>query len=272
MHPSPQASFLLADINLSWSSFKCSGIYAIKNNAEDKLYIGSSNHIFRRGLEHLTELKYNRHHNYRLQNAWDNGECGNFELLIFEEAPPESLFEREQHYLDTLSELYNLSDRAERPPSYRSPEWCQRIGDSLRGKKRGPLPPDVCEKISKALSGVPKTPEHNAKVGAANSIVLKGRSLPQETKDKMKGRTPWNKGKETGKHGENCSCMLHEQNRINAGLPLKTMPESAKLAMSDAGKRRFSNPLEREKQSVAVKKGWERKKESSNESCVTSVT
>jgi len=63
--------------------------------------------------------------------------------------------------------------------------------------------------ISKRLKGRQKTVDHVAKVAAANrgkkrsdeskekmSLAKKGKSLSQSHKDNMKGRIPWNKGKE----------------------------------------------------------------------------
>lgn len=67
--------------------------------------------------------------------------------------------------------LVNLTDGGDANPG-RTP-W----NKGVKGSNRGPTEP--------------KSPEHRAKLSAS----LKGKSLSEETKAKMKGRVPWNKGK-----------------------------------------------------------------------------
>lgn len=50
---------------------KLSGIYKITNIQNSKVYIGESEDIPRRWIEHLTELVTNKHYNYKLQEDFN---------------------------------------------------------------------------------------------------------------------------------------------------------------------------------------------------------
>lgn len=47
---------------------KIAGIYKITNNTNGKVYIGESENIPRRWIEHIMALTYGEHKNYKLQN------------------------------------------------------------------------------------------------------------------------------------------------------------------------------------------------------------
>lgn len=78
------------------------GIYKITNLNNNKFYIGSSKNIQQRWAKHKALLRYNKHENSKLQNSWNKHGEDNFLFEIIEECEEESLFIREQYYLDTL--------------------------------------------------------------------------------------------------------------------------------------------------------------------------
>lgn len=95
-----------------------SGIYMIYNHATGKVYIGSSKSISRRLSEHeyaLSKGEHNRH----LQHSWKKYGDENFEFFLVEEVKKtETLFVREQYYLDTFIPWrrdvgYNASKKAQ---------------------------------------------------------------------------------------------------------------------------------------------------------------
>ena len=61
------------------------GVYKIENKLNNKVYIGESNDIERRWLEHIEELNNNSHHSYKLQNDWNTYGEENFTFKILEE-------------------------------------------------------------------------------------------------------------------------------------------------------------------------------------------
>lgn len=80
---------------------KC-GVYKITNIITNKIYIGSSNDIYRRWGEHKRMLKRKVHHSIHLQYSWDKYGCNNFIFEILEECITDLRFIREQFYFDTL--------------------------------------------------------------------------------------------------------------------------------------------------------------------------
>ena len=85
-----------------------SGIYKITNCIDEKFYIGSSKDIRTRFQQHKNLLNKNLHYNNHLQHAWNfYGEnVFIFEVIEEVENNPDSLFGREQFYLD-LYQSYN---------------------------------------------------------------------------------------------------------------------------------------------------------------------
>lgn len=85
------------------------GIYQIKNIKNNKFYIGSTSGMFiSRYYSHRTKLRYNRHENDHLQNAWNKYGEKNFKFVVLEQCDTDKRFEREQHYIDTLNPEYNI--------------------------------------------------------------------------------------------------------------------------------------------------------------------
>ncbi|NCX56371.1 MAG: hypothetical protein EBW87_04130, partial [Burkholderiaceae bacterium] len=65
---------------------KLSGVYFIRNNITNKVYVGSSVDIYRRWATHKRELKANSHHCVKLQNSFlKHGESA-FQYCLAESA------------------------------------------------------------------------------------------------------------------------------------------------------------------------------------------
>src|SRR6185369_5432920 len=85
-----------------------SGIYLLRNLVNDKIYIGSSDNIYRRINEHFLRLSNNYHENKRLQYSF-NFHDGKFKAYIIERCNIEILIEREQYYIDLYNPQYNIA-------------------------------------------------------------------------------------------------------------------------------------------------------------------
>lgn len=87
------------------------GIYRIYNTITKRSYIGSSKDCEERIKRHLRDLKKGKHHNFRLQRAWNQSGEDAFETSIIEECCNDKLFEREEFYLNKygLKILYNFT-------------------------------------------------------------------------------------------------------------------------------------------------------------------
>lgn len=78
------------------------GVYAIRNNISDKVYIGSSKTVKARFVGHMKTLLLGEHHSKHLQNFFDKHPYIIFRVELLEKCLPEERKDREQHYLDTL--------------------------------------------------------------------------------------------------------------------------------------------------------------------------
>lgn len=126
----------------------CSGIYIIRNKINRKVYIGSSDRVRSRLLEHLRCLRANRHHSSHLQNAYNKYGEGAFTFRLLEKTI--NLTKREQYWCN-----YYKSNTSRYGYNVRT------IVNSNRGNKII-ISEKTKKKISAALKG--RIPSNLAKV------------------------------------------------------------------------------------------------------------
>lgn len=180
------------------------GIYKIVSKNSGEFYIGSSQNLRKRELDHFSLLKNKKHPNRYLQRVWNKYK--DLYFTIIEECSIESLIEREQFYIDNLYPKYNLRPTAESNRGWNMPE---------AGKI----------KISKVNKGKTISEEHKKAISIKNKINLKGRklsdkhiesirksrigvTLSDETKDKIRIKAL---GRDKGK-------VLSEETKLKIGL------------------------------------------------------
>ncbi len=86
------------------------GIYSIENKINHKVYIGQSHNIKVRWRHHRSDLNNNRHHNIRLQNAWNKYGQKAFQFKIIEQTDAENLDNRQKYWItkyDSVNNGYN---------------------------------------------------------------------------------------------------------------------------------------------------------------------
>lgn len=86
------------------------GIYCIENIINHKKYIGKSNNIDKRFLQHKNNLKNDKSRNYDLYNDMELFGLKSFKFYVLEECDIESLNERENYYIEkynTVCDGYN---------------------------------------------------------------------------------------------------------------------------------------------------------------------
>lgn len=113
------------------------GIYAIKNLVNEKLYIGSSRNCERRFAEHRSRLVRGVHINAKLQSAWNKHGAEAFEFtLVASVLRADDLAEVEQSFLDEADVVrrgYNLAPTAGNTAGWKaSPETRQRMSDAAK--------------------------------------------------------------------------------------------------------------------------------------------
>jgi group I intron endonuclease len=96
-----------------------SGIYAIINKINNKIYVGSTINFKKRWIKHKTELRNKKHHSKHLENAWHAHGEENFQFKVLEEVENiQDLINKEQYYLDFYKSYreengYNICEFAE---------------------------------------------------------------------------------------------------------------------------------------------------------------
>lgn len=79
-----------------------SGIYQIRCRVNDNCYIGASEDIRRRWINHINDLRNNRHRSSLFQQDWDAYGEDAFEFTILETIKPSSstFFVRDFHHIE----------------------------------------------------------------------------------------------------------------------------------------------------------------------------
>jgi group I intron endonuclease len=171
---------------------RASGVYAILNLVNDKIYIGSARYIKDRLSWHHKALENNKHHSKLLQRAWFKYGEDSFIFFVLEYT--DNLIEREQYWLDRFIS-YNVDCGYNHYPIAGSPaktkhseETKAKIGAAGKGRK---MSAETLANMSKAqLNRSPEwranhsaamkkrvfTPEHRQKLVEANARV-KARKL-----------------------------------------------------------------------------------------------
>lgn len=186
------------------SQSNTSGIYAIRNLVNGKVYVGSAVQLQRRRHRHFWDLARGVHPNRHLQSAWDkHGESG-FSFDILELASKDDLISREQHYIDKFKSCekqygYNLAPKAYSSLGVRfTPEQRAKRSASVKGRPKSAetrarmsaawkfrqVTPEQIEKLramSAANASRPVSIETRLKMAAAQ----KGRKHSAETKAKI---------------------------------------------------------------------------------------
>lgn len=133
------------------------GIYAITHRETQRSYMGSSVDVRRRLAAHRSSLRRGTHTNRHLQRAWVKYGAAAFDWILVIFSEPSELMSDEQIYLDTESDAFNMCEQAGRPPSRKglrnSPEHRAKVSAANLGIKRGPRRPETAARISAAQIG-----------------------------------------------------------------------------------------------------------------------
>ncbi len=119
-----------------------SGIYIIKNNTTQQVYVGQSSSLKARWTNHRNKLKTNKHPNLHLQFSWNKHGESCFEWILLQEISNLNfLTSYEQSYLDYYRTLpggvYNQKGPVDSPNKGRvtSDETKKKISLALKGEK-----------------------------------------------------------------------------------------------------------------------------------------
>lgn len=183
-------SFVITNKNIcdTFRELRYSGIYLLRCITNGKVYIGQSQNIYQRIMEHRSRIKSTtkNYQSTRIYLAMKKYGAENFYVEVLEKVEDLSIIDdREQYYLDYFNSTNNKIGYNTCPVSKtcrgvkHSEEVRKRMGDSKRGKK---LSDEAKRKIGLASLGRKKSPETLLKISLAN----KGRVVSEETKDKIR--------------------------------------------------------------------------------------
>lgn len=197
-----------------------SAIYKIENLKNGMFYIGGTSRPSFRWTQHKSALSLGKHGNKRLQKDWAEHGAESFSFSVIEKVDDkESIFEREQFWIDTLKAAevgYNVSFKAKgragvkhteesiRLMSERhkgkeisqatrdklsaamknrefSEEWRAKISAAKTGKKRAPMSDEARERMSNSRIGKHHSDETKLKLSAIHT----GKKMSEESRRKM---------------------------------------------------------------------------------------
>jgi group I intron endonuclease len=253
-----------------------SGIYLIKNIANNKVYVGSAINIDKRWSLHKRELKEGNHHSCLLQRAWDKYGEQSFKFEILEEvANPQHLLAYEQVYLDYYKSYeddkgYNICKVAGSPLGIKhteeakqnmkkakqniSEETRQKLREIHTGLKRSEetkqkmreaaknIREETRQKLREAQTGKKHSQETKQKLKEART----GRKLSQETKQKLREINIGKKLSDEHKQKlrESKIGLKHSQEtrqKLREAQTGKKLSEETKKKMSEAHRKNKNN-------------------------------
>lgn len=213
-----------------------SGIYAIKNLINNKIYIGSAKNLKKRWYEHKYKLKHNKHPNKYLNDAWNKYGHNNFEFIVIERVDVAQLIVREQHYIDYyLSYIktngYNLSPTAGNTLNYKHSEMTkEKIKKALIGKKSNRTNYVVSVETKKKMSeSAKKKPPVTEQTRKKLSVVRKGNKnacrIVSDSERKIMSITHIgiNRGEKNGMSITNKDEVIAIRNDYNNGMPISEL-------------------------------------------------
>ena len=98
--------------NYKRSLKKVSGVYRIRNLANNKFYIGSTNDLYKRFIQHKIQLERGEHHSIYLQRAFNKYGTSQFIMEILLLCKQEYLLYYEQQLIYELAPNYNMNKKA----------------------------------------------------------------------------------------------------------------------------------------------------------------
>ena len=148
-----------------------SGVYKISNRINDSVYIGSSVYVKSRISQHKYTLKNNKNSNRMLQTFYNEHGADSLIFEIAEHCPISKLKQREQYYLDTIKDKFNISEFSASTKGVRcSIEKRKLISESLKkaGLKGIKKSSETRQRMSK-----PKSKTHKLNIKKAQEKVIK---------------------------------------------------------------------------------------------------
>lgn len=204
---------------------KRSGVYAITNRLDGRVYVGSSVLLSRRLKQHRSDLRAGTHANTRLQRAWKKyGESAfHFETIELVDEPG-MLLTCEQSHIDRLRSAdrqygYNLRPNAASNLGRKATEEQRKRTAEVT---RRAMTPEMRERIRRSLTGRKRDPAATAKAletGRKRREAGNWKKIPPPTAETIEKRRMGNIGKKRSPEARkrlaaNCNRMSAAQRGV----------------------------------------------------------
>lgn len=220
------------------------GVYAITNTVNGKVYVGSASRSFKkRKEEHERSLIRGLHHSILLQRAWDKYGASKFEFVVLVRCDPTECIQHEQQMIDRYQSAnpkhgYNISPTAGSNRGFKMSEATKRqMSIDRKGRK---ATPETKRKLSESLTGRSVSQETRDKIRRSNI----GKVISAETREKLRAA--------------NIGKPLTEDRRktfVKSRLGAKNTPEhNAKSAAGRRGKTRTPEQVANMKSGIQKRK------------------
>jgi len=177
-----------------------SGIYAIKNTVNQKVYVGSSRNVASRWRAHRLQLRNGTHTNQWLQHAWSKYGERAFEFILIQERAESVLLDAERYWTSCLQALepakgYNIAEDPLAPMTGRkhTKEAREKMSKAHKGHSRNKgrkFTPEQIEACRLRTLGRKHSAETKAKMSLASKghHRNKGRKCSPETIAKLRAK------------------------------------------------------------------------------------
>ena len=209
---------------------KISGIYKIQSAKKPKkIYIGSSINISKRWNEHLSNLKYNRHPNSKLQCHYNKYGKFDLQFSVLIGCDKENLMQNEQFFIDAYNPWFNICIIAESRHG---------VKGQIAWNKGIPWSNEVKLKLSESHKG--QTAWNKGK-----KCPLQSNETKAKRSESMKGKNTWAKGRKNSI--ESITRMVNSQ-KIRRLIPVS---EETRRKQSESMKGRKATDQARKNMSIA---------------------
>ncbi len=164
---------------------KESGIYALYNTYNGKLYVGSSVNMYQRVRRHFSELNSGKHYNIHLKRAYDKYKDSIIPIVLELVDNRDNLIEREQYWLDYFKSYkkekgYNICMIADRLTGIkRTDAEKNHLSNLYKGVKKSE---ETKHKMSESRKGIQYSEETLKRMSESHI----GNNLTEEAKEKLR--------------------------------------------------------------------------------------
>lgn len=237
---------------------KVSGIYAIVNLTNGRMYVGSAVDIEQRWAVHRHSLRENKHHSRHLQRAWDKHGPDAFTFNILVLCEKTDLIAREQEHIDRLKPAYNSAPKAGNCLGVRWSDEArarhsvvQKANPTFKGRKHSP---ETLAKMRESQTGrqsptkgKTRDPEAIAKTAAAH----RGQKRSEETRAKIAAKA---KGRPFVRHNDEYRA------KISAAFKGRSKSPEHMQALQEGRRNRIYTDEQRRAIGEASRLAWSRRK------------